>query len=380
MRTRRVLAQYVLCEVSKYGALGLLGVGSILLSQNLLRRLEDLAFVDLGVADAFVLGGCLVAMLAAYTLPVAFLFGVLVAFGRLSADSEITAMRTLGVSLAQVSFPVVALSVAVALLTAWLLGQVEPDARRRLHALGVELATRGGIFQPGQFRRLDRMGARVLFADRLGATPNDLEGVLIADQSDPARPFTIVAERAHFSFDPATATARLALEAGDVHFVPSNPQDEDYHRIAFERFFYSVDMGDVIGADRRHLLPSEMRTGLVWGVLGHFEREGRAPEWSRVQKREPFDVELARRLAIPVAPVFFALLGVPLGLRRSRGARSWGALICVALVFLYYALLSFGSFLAREGRVPALVGLWIPNLCFATAALVACLRARNAEI
>jgi lipopolysaccharide export system permease protein len=380
MRAPRTLSLYVLREVLQYGALGLLGVGSILVTQNLLRRLEDLVDVGVSAADTLILAGSVVSMLAGYALPVAFLFGVLVALGRLSADSEVTAMRALGVSLAQLALPVVALSVVVAVLTGWLLGSVEPDARRRLRALAGEIAARGSVFEPGHFQRLDREGRRVIFVERVGSEESRLEGVLIDDRSDPERPFTVVAERAHFEIDPETAEARLSLEGGDVHFEPSQPADESYRRIAFQRFHYAFDMSDVIGADQRQIRPPEMRTSLLREALAHFDREGRAPDWSRVKKREIYEVEVARRLALPMGPILFALLGVPLGLRRSRGARSWGALICVALVFLYYALLSFGTFLAKEQALPPTLALWLPNLVFGAAALWLCLRARSAEI
>jgi lipopolysaccharide export system permease protein len=382
MRAPRTLSLYVLREVLQYGGLGLLGVGSILVTQNLLRRLEDLVDVGVTASDTLVLASSVVAMLAAYALPVAFLFGVLVALGRLSADSEITAMRALGVSIAQLAAPVVALSVVVALLTGWMLGSVEPDARRRLRALAGEIAARGSVFQPGHFQRLDREGRRIIFVERVGPETgtNRLEGVLIDDRSDPARPFTVVAERAHFEIDTGTAEARLGLEAGDVHFEPSEAGDESYRRIAFQRFDYAFDLSEVIGADQKQIRPPEMQTALLRDALAHFDREGRAPDWSRVKKREIYEVEIARRLALPLGPILFALLGVPLGLRRSRGARSWGALICVGLVFLYYALLSFGTFLAKEQVVPALLALWLPNLVFGAAALWLCLRARSAEI
>jgi lipopolysaccharide export system permease protein len=284
------------------------------------------------------------------------------------------------VSLAQLALPVVALSVVVAVLTAWLLGSVEPDARRRLRALAGEIAARGSVFEPGHFQRLDREGRRVIFVERVGTEESRLEGVLIDDRSDPERPFTVVAERAHFEIDAETAEARLSLEAGDVHFEPAQAADESYRRIAFQRFDYAFDMSEVIGADQRQIRPPEMRTSLLRAALAHFDREGRAPDWSRVKKREIYEVEVARRLALPVGPLLFALLGVPLGLRRTRGARSWGALICVVLVFLYYALLSFGTFLAKQQAVPTTLALWLPNLVFGAAALWLCLRARSAEI
>ena len=107
---------------------------------------------------------------------------------------------------------------------------------------------------------------------------------------------------------------------------------------------------------------------------------GEAPEAVRVKTRERYEIQLQRRLALPAAPLLFALVGIPLGMRRSRGARSFGVLLCVILVFAYYAFLSAGTYFAEENLAPAWTALWIPNLLFAIVAVVLLRRARRAEI
>jgi lipopolysaccharide export LptBFGC system permease protein LptF len=71
---------------------------------------------------------------------------------------------------------------------------------------------------------------------------------------------------------------------------------------------------------------------------------------------------------------------VPLGLRRARGARSWGALLCIAVVFGYYTLLSVSQFLGGDGVIPPAAALWLPNLAFAALAAFLLLRARNRSV
>jgi lipopolysaccharide export LptBFGC system permease protein LptF len=55
-------------------------------------------------------------------------------------------------------------------------------------------------------------------------------------------------------------------------------------------------------------------------------------------------------------------------------------LICVGLIFVYYSLLSFGSFLAEDGALSAPVAMWLPNATFAVIAIPLLYRARRAEI
>jgi lipopolysaccharide export system permease protein len=379
-RLPRILSLYAAREVLQYAALGFLGVGAILLTQNALRQLADFASAGLETSDVLAILGALVAMLSAYAVPVAFLFGVLVAVGRLSSDSELTAMRALGVSLAQFSAPFLGLALAVSAMTAWLLAEVEPGARTRLREVAVDVASRGTLVEPGTFRRLDREGLRLLLVDARGED-DSLEGVLLSDRSQPEHPFTVVSSRARFRLDADQSKAHLVLEDGDIHFEPADPGSDTYRRIAFKTFEYTVDVADVVGSGPCNERPQEMKSSRIREVLDYFAvHDGRPPDCLRVKTPERYAIQYHRRLALPFAPILFACLGVALGMRRSRGARSWGMLLCIGLVFGYYALLSFGTFLAEEGTLQAGVALWIPNLVFGATAVPLLLRARRAEL
>jgi lipopolysaccharide export system permease protein len=380
MRVPRILGFYVLREVLIYAGLGLLAVGSVLITQNLLRRLDDLATVGFSAADTFAVLVCVVGMLCAYAVPIAFLFGILVAVGRISADCEVTAMRALGISFGQFAVPSLLLALLVCAATGVLIAEVEPMARRQLRAVFSEIASRGGVIEAGDFNKLDRNEQRLLFVEERDEQ-NRLTGILISDRTDPEQPFTVVSERGHFSFDAENATAHLRLEDGDIHFEPQGDAPDQYRRISFASFDYAFDMSAILGAGPSRIRPREMTTKKIIQVIDHFESHGgEAPEEVRVKTKNRYEIQLHRRLALPVAPLLFALVGIPLGMRRSRGARSWGVLICALLVFAYYLLLSFGIFLAEENAVPASLALWMPNFAFAVIAVPLLYRASRAEI
>jgi lipopolysaccharide export LptBFGC system permease protein LptF len=75
-------------------------------------------------------------------------------------------------------------------------------------------------------------------------------------------------------------------------------------------------------------------------------------------------VYLYRRYAAPLAPLLFALVGAPLGMRRRRGARSWGVLLCALVAFGYYMLQSFCELLAEGAWLSPGIAAWVPNLAF----------------
>ncbi|MCP5057399.1 MAG: YjgP/YjgQ family permease [bacterium] len=378
MRVPRTLSLYVLRELGQYAGIGLLAVGSVMLSQRILRELNDMAGIGIGFGDMLNLMAYLLGMLAAYSIPVAFLFGILVAVGRLSSDAEVNAMRALGVSLGQLVAPVAAVGLIVALCTGWLLSSVEPGARRDLRGFLGEVASRGGIIEAGAFNELDTTGQRLLFVDGRNEE-NELKGVLISDRTDPVKPFTVVANRGKFDFQRDTGIGLIRLFEGDIHFEREDAGDDRYQRISFKEFEYAFDLSKLATPGLDRIRPREMDNSLIQQVLSEWGPNDKAPGWVRVKDRNRYEIQLHRRLALPVAPLLFALIGVPLGLQRSRGARSWGVLLCVLLVFSYYTLLSAGEYLAQEGLAPAAVSLWLPNLVFAAVAVFLLYRARHAE-
>jgi lipopolysaccharide export system permease protein len=378
MRVSRTLFFYLSREIVLYSVIGLLAVGAIMVSHNFLRRLDELAAVGFAAEDALALLVCVFGMLIPYVVPVAFLFGLLVAFGRLSSDSEITALRACGVSLGQLLATPLVLGLLVCALTAWLLIDVEPRAKRELRSVLGSIASRGALVEPGRFNDLSTAGDRLLLVQHRDEAQH-LEGVTISDRSNPERPFMVFAERGLFSFDAERSEIHLILENGSIHFEPKGADDARYQRIDFGRLDYALDASALLRDDPSRAPPGEMTLPRIWSILRHFDAHGVPPEGVRTKKRVAYEVELHRRLALPAGPLLFALIAVPLGMRRTRGARSYGVLVCVALVVGYYALLSLGDYLGGERVIPAALALWIPNLVFAAVAIPLLRRARYAE-
>src|SRR5690606_7507530 len=139
------------------------------------------------------------------------------------------------------------------------------------------------------------------------------------------------------------------LENGDVHFESADPRD--HQRIAFRRFDYAIDASLILERDSGDR-PREMRFEELSRRVEQADA-GALPPDARGRDPNEFRAQYHRRLALPFAPLLFALLGVPLALGRTRAARSWGILACAALAAGYYTLLTFGEFLAESGAAPA---------------------------
>ncbi len=372
MRAPRTIAAYLLREVVIYTLLGLAAIIVVLVARNLIRRLEDLVNAGFSISDLLTVVSLLGTMLVVYALPIAFLFGVLLAIGRMAADVEITAMRACGLGLRTFMIPVLLLGLLLSGLTLRFSLEAEPAARRQMRAAIKTMLARGGVIEPGQFRRF---GPDRLFYVQERDDDGRLYEIVISDRSSPERPFMVFAKSGTIALDEERGELVLELHSGDIHVL--SPADEErYQRIAFERFAYGVDVASLLekGHKRRakEMTMKELRRSI--------DRARASDSEDLREDSVEYALHWHRRIASPFAPTLFGLVGVPIAMRRTRGARSMGMLWCAGLAFSYYLLLNLSEFLALQGWFPAVAATWIPNACFAVLGIVLLLRARHAGL
>jgi lipopolysaccharide export system permease protein len=371
MRWPRTLSLYVTREVVAYTLIGLAAITILMLARSLVRVLDQLIGAGVGGADLLRVVSLLGTMLAVYALPVSFLFGVLLAIGRMAGDVEIIAMRACGVGIRGLVTPIALLGIALSLSTLALCLEVEPAARREMSAAVRMMLVRGASVEPGRF---NTVGDRTLYVDeRVGS--NKLRGILISDRTDPKRPFLVFAESGSMSVDEYHAVLRLTLEHGDVHIDARDGEGDRYQRVGFERLEYQIDVGKMMNPNQP-LRPREMPLAELREVAARIAAGSKEP----LREEAPaYATNLERRYALPAAPVLFALVGVPLGMQRKRGARSYGVILCALLAFGYYALQSFSESLATDRGFPPRLAMWLPNLAFAVVGVILLVRARRAS-
>lgn len=368
----RTLASYLAREVALYSLLGFAAITTVLVSQNLLRRLDELVGVGLAWSDLSIAVRGMAVMFMAYAAPVSFLFGALLALRRLAADSEILAMRACGVGMAALLIPVVGIGALVSAATGFLMLQSEHQARRDLRTLLITVAARGNILQPGNFRVV---GDRVVYIrerDHL----NNLRGIMISADAGEDRPYVIFAEQGRFDFDAERAMVHILLERGDLHVEPSPIDPELYQHLSFQKLHYEIDIRGLIASAYNPTRPKQMTMSELRRV--HKRAQQGEPLWDLDDKNPTnYELEIHRRFALPLAPLVFSLLAVALGSSGPQRSRSWAVLIGVVLAFSYYALISFGSLLAEKEWIPPALAPWGPTALFAILGLVLLSRARR---
>lgn len=352
----KIVDRYIFREISAPFFLGLSLFTFVLLIARLLRLIE--LVVNRGLPPwmivrllAYILPGFL-----EITVPMALLLAILVAFGRLSSDSEITALRSSGVSLYQLMPAVATFALLATVATAGLSMLARPWGNRALRAAMYELVrTRASAgLKPQVFN--DEFPGLVIYTDHIDATADRLEHVLIADERDAQQRNTIFAREGYMVSDPATQTIVLRLRDGRIHTIEAGTEAE--YQTEFESYDVNLDLRQEDGSRRtRDRDPKEMTLGELWDVIATKRAAG--------QRVAGELVEVHRKFSIPAACLVFALIAAPLGIQPGRAVRSRGFTLSLLAIFIYYVFLSTGQALAERGVVPAVVGLWLPNVLFA---------------
>jgi lipopolysaccharide export system permease protein len=339
----------------QHTALGLMAAAPVILIPNIFDRAEEFWVVGATLADQFELACCIVPLVISYSLPIAFLFGLMMAIGRLGADREITAMRANGLGSVALVAPVCLLAAFISLVTAYLMIELEPRLRRELVSLSLRLASRGGLIEEERFQAF---GDRMIFVQKRGAGRR-LEGVMISDASNKGRRIQVFAEAGEFSFDPDSGLLRLSLENGDLRMEPDPSDAFEEYRISFAHFdydFHALRLG--VGPLRYWV--DQLRMEELRDAIRRIESDDRVWE---LTYRNPliYATQIQRMFSIPFSPLLFAIVGVSLGLRGVVRSRARGMLLALGLFAGYYGLFVYVQQIAREGMLPPHFAIWAPN-------------------
>jgi lipopolysaccharide export system permease protein len=320
-------------------------------------RLTELV-ISKGVpaTEILLLFGCLLPTFFSITVPLSFLLGILLAFGRLSADSEYVALKASGVSLYALFKPVLLLAVGFSLLTAWTTISIEPAGKTAFRSKLFQIASsRASVgIQPGVFN--DDFSGIVLYSRSMDERRGIMQGVFISDARSGETPATILAQEGRFLSDPEKLSLTLRLTQGNIHRAPIGEKKATFQTINFSSYDINLPVGQQLADEEKRY---RSRGELSWREL----QEAAARETSQPGRNQLL-VEKHKRVVIAFAPLVFALVGVPLGLQSQRSGKGAGFSLALAISLVYYLLLSIASTLAGKGAIPAGAALWLPNLCF----------------
>ncbi len=356
---RKILDRYIFAELLAPFFISLSALCFVMLTKELLRLVELLVSKGVGIAAVIKVFLHLLPSFLVLTLPIAGIIASITAFGRLSYDKELIAMRAAGLSLLRLSRPVLLFSCLVFGLTLALSQWGQPWTSVSLKKLAMSLlrdkltlALDKGVFN-------EPVPHMVIYVSDAQAGPNR-RGIFIADDRNPADSRVIVAGDYTLLNDPGSSQVGLRLLNGTVHSSPDNL--EQYHQVSFSTYDLklSLDQSVYASVDER---PSRE------AVLAQLERT----QWRDAGALRRL-MESYKDLAFPTAALIFGILGVPVGIVSKRSGRIGGFAVGVGIVIAYYVLNVLCEFFVTTLVLPPFAGAWLPNALFFVAAVVLFIR------
>jgi lipopolysaccharide export system permease protein len=347
-----IIDRYVAREVLAPFAVDV-GLLTFALVTGKLLKLMDMV-VNHGVSLGEILGiiGYIMPAFLELTFPMALLLGVLMGFGRMSSDQEMTAARACGVSLYRLAVPVMIVALVVYALSSYFAFSLRPWANSNLRDKLYELSqTRTSAGMKEKIFNSNFPGL-VIYVDEMSDTDSSMTGVMISDARDSHNQNTIIAKRGVILPDPKHDSITLRLFDGSIFGI--EPQNNATHVTSFKTYDLNVNTEESLGVS--DVDPSEMTYAALRADIKAARAKGK-PDHDA-------ETEMASKFTVPFATMLFALLGISLGLKPARGGHSERFGVSVALFFLYYSLMRVGETLAQRGKLNAWVAMSIPDLVF----------------
>jgi lipopolysaccharide export system permease protein len=299
-------------------------------------------------------------------LPMSLLFAVLLTYGRLSQESEMVALKACGLSLFSITLPALFLGVLISYFSAQTSFEIAPWGNRQFELLMTKLgntkagaAIKEGTFSEGFFDL-------VIYANQVDSKKSLLSKVFIYDERQGSAPLTIFAKTGKIVQDPLQPghSAQLILYDGNVH-----RKGETHTIVNFKS--YNIRLNDPIKEETRAKSPPS----LTFHEIQH-NLKNPTPALNE-EDRRTLETEFHKRIAMSLVCIVFAALGVGLGTTTDRrNQKQSGMILCILLVVGYWILYVSCEGLARSGKLPAFIAIWIPNVVFSCLAIWGLRKAR----
>lgn len=313
--------------------------------------------------DTLTLVGLLLPGVLAKTFAMAMLLATLLAFGRLSGDSEIVALKAAGVSLPRIMLPVGVFALGVGLAAFLFNNYIVPGASFRAWLLKDEIK-----------RDLEMKGEEA--ASRAIYDDGRLQAIVTAKSFDIVQRVLKGATIIFFNKD---GRQEWYMEASSLVYNG----DEDWRisgggRILSADLTYEATLRDgawPAGLAKPEFSPEDLYMEQIRDLdalsMGQLSRQiQRSKSNPQASKSALANMEFGywNKIALPLAALVFGLVGAPLGVRGHRTTTASGFWLSVIIIFCYMLLTNVMAIMAQGGAIPSWLASFTPiavGLCAA---------------
>jgi LPS export ABC transporter permease LptG/LPS export ABC transporter permease LptF len=349
----RLIDRYVVREILPPFVIALMVFTFLLIIPAIIEIAEQLIAKGVDWQTIARLMVTLIPQAIALTIPMSFLIGLLVAFGRLSADREVVVMMACGVSPFRLLRPVLLLAAVMWGATTWVMLEWLPNANQSSREIVQEVAMNRaeGEVRPRVF--FDDFPNMVLYVREVSPTGAGWIDVMAADTSNGVQPVVYLAKRGRMVIDRQAKTIQMVLEDATRHTTTLN-EPLKYEVARFDNLIMSLDPQSVFPKVAPPPGLREMGIADLQIEAAKMEALGESPH-------API-MEIQKKFSIPFACLVFAVVGLALGASHRKDGKLASFVIGIAVIFVYYVIMFTAQAMAKGHWIPAWSAMWLPNI------------------
>ena len=293
-----------------------------------------------------------------FAFPMSILLATLMTYSRLSSDSELIALRSIGVNIYRLIMPAIAFSLCIVAITFLFNNFVAPAASYQAsvtlkQALGEtrpNFETQNILFPEYADAEVDgekkEVLARLFYAEEFNG--EQMKNITVLDRSSRSMSQIVVARSAKWN----VLENIWDFYDGTIYLVGADGSYNNIVRFQHQQLALPQTALNITKKDKKTKEMNILEAREYLEIIKHSADEPRIRKWQ---------VRIQEKIALPFACLVFALIGAVLGIQPQNSSKATSFGICIGLIFGYYLLSFICQSLGISGVVPPWLAAWLPN-------------------
>jgi len=356
----RIIDRYISRQVitTSLFAVGMLSL--VLVLGNVFKKLLDMLVnhdVPLQLILTFI--AYIIPYSLTFTIPWGFLTAVLLVFGRLSAENELIALRSNGVSVPRICIPVFILSILCVGVCFWINVDVAPYAQEQMKTAVYHMATSNPIALFGSDSIIDQFPGELIYVEKKDG--KNLEDILMYQLNERGQPTMTVHAKTGELMTDLKGNPQIILRLKNAQYEERDSVKPDnltliHPGIHTEQNDLAISLQELYDKNTKKTSPSQMTlTELL---------KKQVDSGTDKQQMSVIKTETNKRFSLSLASFAFCLIAVPLAITAHRKETSVGFLFSLIVAFVYFFFIVMVGIVSNRPNFHPELLIWLPNVIF----------------
>jgi lipopolysaccharide export LptBFGC system permease protein LptF len=352
----RKIHQYILREFLYFFSFGILVFSSLLIFNKIFDLIDIFVSKQVSLIIILKLFCLLIPNILVIAIPMAIIFGILLAYGKLSEDNEIIAFKALGTSYSSLFIPTILLVSIISIIMLIFNHFIAPLSYTQFKYLYKSVVLNNSCINLNDKKAI-KLGNYILYADSIDKKKHTMHRVSIYNTNnnkhyDSNYVSRITASLANIYVD-KNNTIKIILYNGclqKIDYIISN----NITLIYFQYYCFFINLYEFIKKYLNYTSIYEMSSYDLYKKIQYYKKLNFNP----IKYEQQFWI----RWVFAIAPIALAICALPLGIINNKSNRYLGFIISLCIIIFYYLMLIVTINLSEKHYIPTNISLWLPNI------------------